>query len=67
MPTSPGTHPFPVNIVRDAAPSPSQIARAVTLLQAGYGIYLVSSQNAGYYSCGKESSCSSLTTIQIDG
>ncbi len=50
MPTSPGTHPFPVNIVRDAAPSSSQIARAVTLLQAEYGIYLVYSQNAGYYS-----------------
>ncbi len=56
MPTSAGTHPFPVNIVRDAAPSPSQIARAVTLLQAEYGIYLVSTQNAGYYSYGRESS-----------
>jgi hypothetical protein len=66
MPTSPGTHPFPVNIVRDAAPSPSQNARVVTLLQAGYGIYLVSTQNAGYYN-GRESSCSALTTIQIDG
>jgi hypothetical protein len=47
MPMSPGTHPFQVNIVRDAAPSSSQIARAVTLLQAEYGIYLVYSQNAG--------------------
>src|SRR5437016_1016812 len=45
MPASPGAHPLPVNIVRDAAPSPSQLARAVTLLQqakaplllAGYG------------------------------
>ena len=26
-------HPLPVNLVRDAAPSPSQLARAVTLLQ----------------------------------
>ena len=67
MSTSPGTHPFPVNIVRDAAPSPSQNARAVTLLQAEYGIYLVYSQNAGYYSYGRESSSSSLTAIQIDG
>src|SRR5713101_7143761 len=33
MPASPGTHPLPVNIVRDTAPSPSQIDRAVTLLQ----------------------------------
>jgi len=56
MPTSAGTHPFPVNIVRDAAPSPSQNARAVTLPQAEYGIYLVSTQNAGYYSYGRESS-----------
>jgi hypothetical protein len=56
MPTSPGTHPFPVNIVRDAAPSPSQNARAVTLLQAEYGSYLVYAQNAGYYTYGRESS-----------
>ena len=56
MSTSPGTHPFPVNIVRDDAPSSSQIARAVTLLQAEYGSYLVYAQNAGYYTYGRESS-----------
>jgi hypothetical protein len=56
MPISAGPYPFPVNIVRDAAPSPSQNARAVTLLQAEYGSYLVYSQNAGYYTYGRESS-----------
>ena len=33
MPTPPEAHPLRVNLVRDAAPSPSQLARAVTLLQ----------------------------------
>ena len=52
MPASPGAHPLPVNIVRDAAPSPSQLARAVTLLQqakaplllAGHGETVVHDQ-----------------------
>ena len=33
MPAPREAHPLRVNLVRDAAPSPSQLARAVTLLQ----------------------------------
>jgi acetolactate synthase-1/2/3 large subunit len=33
MPAPADARPLPINIVRDAAPSPSQLARAVTLLQ----------------------------------
>ena len=33
MPAPPEARPLPVNLVRDAAPSPSQLARAVRLLQ----------------------------------
>src|SRR5436305_14428865 len=33
MPAPANAHPLPVNLVRDAAPSPPQLARAVTLLQ----------------------------------
>jgi acetolactate synthase I/II/III large subunit len=46
MPASPGTHPLPVNIVRDAAPSPSQIDRAVTLLQQAKAPVLLAGHGA---------------------
>ncbi len=46
MPASPGVHPLPVNIVRDAAPSPSQIARAVTLLQQARAPLLLAGHGA---------------------
>src|SRR6266700_3848614 len=46
MPASPGAHPLPVNIVRDAAPSPSQIARAVTLLQQAKAPLLLAGHRA---------------------
>jgi acetolactate synthase I/II/III large subunit len=46
IPTSPGTYPLPVNIVRDAAPSPSQIARAVTLLQQAKAPLLLAGHGA---------------------
>src|SRR5437660_995387 len=54
MPPSPGPHPRPVNIVRDAAPSPSQLARAVKVLQhakaplllAGHGAARAHAQQA---------------------
>jgi acetolactate synthase-1/2/3 large subunit len=46
MPASPGVHPLPVNIVRDAAPSPSQIARAVTLLQQAKAPLLLAGHGA---------------------
>ena len=46
MPASPGAHPLPVNIVRDAAPSPSQIARAVTLLQQAKAPLLLAGHGA---------------------
>jgi len=46
MPASPGAHPLPVNIVRDAAPSPSQLARAVTLLQQAKAPLLLAGHGA---------------------
>lgn len=46
MPASPDAHPLPVNIVRDAAPSPSQIARAVTLLQQAKAPLLLAGHGA---------------------
>lgn len=46
MPASPGAHPLQVNIVRDAAPSPSQIARAVTLLQQAKAPLLLAGHGA---------------------
>jgi acetolactate synthase I/II/III large subunit len=46
MPASPGVYPLPVNIVRDAAPSPSQIARAVTLLQQAKAPLLLAGHGA---------------------
>jgi acetolactate synthase I/II/III large subunit len=46
MPASPGTHPLPVNIVRDTAPSPSQIDRAVTLLQQAKAPLLLAGHGA---------------------
>src|SRR5437660_6061997 len=53
MPAPANAHPLPVNLVRDAAPSPSQLARAVTLLQqakapllAGHGAARAHAQQA---------------------
>ncbi len=46
MPATPGAHPLPVNTVRDAAPSPSQIARAVTLLQQAKAPLLLAGHGA---------------------
>ncbi|HEX9130773.1 MAG TPA: acetolactate synthase large subunit [Ktedonobacteraceae bacterium] len=46
MPALSGAHPLPVNIVRDAAPSPSQIARAVMLLQQAKAPLLLAGHGA---------------------
>ena len=46
MAASPGAHPLPVNTVRDAAPSPSQIARAVTLLHQAKAPLLLAGHGA---------------------
>ncbi len=46
MSASPGAHPLPVNIVRDAAPSPSQLARAVMLLQQATAPLLLAGHGA---------------------
>jgi acetolactate synthase-1/2/3 large subunit len=54
MPAPAEARPLPVNLVRDAAPSPSQLARAVTLLQqakaplllAGHGAARAQAQQA---------------------
>jgi acetolactate synthase-1/2/3 large subunit len=46
MPAPPGARPLPVNIVRDDAPSPTQIARAVTLLQQAKAPLLLAGHGA---------------------
>src|SRR5205807_6620580 len=46
MPAPANAHPLPVNLVRDAAPSPSQLARAVTLLQQAKAPLLLAGHGA---------------------
>ncbi len=46
MPTPPDARPLPLNIVHDDAPSPSQIARAVTLLQQAKAPLLLAGHGA---------------------
>src|SRR5437763_4895601 len=46
MPAPANPHRLPVNLVRDAAPSPSQLARAVTLLQQAKAPLLLAGHGA---------------------